>query len=141
MICLPDTNVLLAIAWPNHQHHRRAQTWFERAAPSGWATCALTELGFTRLSSNPAFTREAVSPCDAIELLLELRKFGRHTFWAEMPSVEALRLLPLAGHQQLNDALLVKLAEQHRGVLVTFDRAARAHAADSKAVHVLASVK
>ena len=139
MICLPDTNVLLAIAWPNHQHHRLAQAWFGQTAPKGWATCALTELGFARLSSNPAFTAEAASPSDAIELLLALRKFGRHVFWAQMPSIAALRQLPLAGHQQLNDALLVKLAEQHRGVLVTFDRAAKAHAADSKTVQVLAA--
>jgi uncharacterized protein len=139
VICLPDTNVLLAIAWPNHQHHRLAQTWFRRAAPAGWATCALSELGFVRLSSNPAFTRDATSPSDAIELLLQLRGFGKHVFWAEIPSVESLRSLPLAGHQQLNDALLVKLAEKHRGVLVTFDRAARVHAASAAAVQVLAA--
>ncbi len=139
MICLPDTNVLLAIAWPNHQHHRTAHAWFRRAGPSGWATCALTELSFARLSSNPSFTREAVSPCDAIALLLELRGFGKHSFWGEMPSVEALRSLPLAGHQQLNDALLVKLAEKRQGVLVTFDRGARAHASNPKAVELLSA--
>jgi len=80
---LPDTNVLLAIAWPNHQHHRRAHSWFEHAAPAGWATCALTELGFVRLSSSPAFTRDAASPSDAIELLVELCGFGKHAYWAE----------------------------------------------------------
>ena len=139
MIGLPDTNLLLALAWPNHQHHRLAQTWFRQAAPLGWATCALTELGFARLSSNPAFTKQAVSPSDAIALLLDLRRFGKHVFWRELPSVEALSSLPLAGHQQLNDALLVKLAESKRGTLVTFDRAARVHASAPKAVQVLAA--
>lgn len=52
---LLDTNVLLALAWPNHQHHGTAQRWFKREAPRGWATCALTQLGFVRLSSNPAY--------------------------------------------------------------------------------------
>lgn len=137
MKSLPDTNVLLAIAWPNHQHHRLAHQWFQSAAPAGWWTCALTELGFARLSSNPSFTRQAVSPCDAIALLLELRKFGAHAFLKAMPSVEALLRLPLAGHQQLNDALLVKLAEQNNGMLVTFDRGAKAHAASPKSVLVL----
>ncbi|MGC4120343.1 MAG: PIN domain-containing protein [Myxococcales bacterium] len=135
---LPDTNVLLAIAWPNHQHHRLAHQWFEKSAASGWWTCALTELGFARLSSNPAFTRQAVSPCDAIALLLELRKFGKHGFLAELPSVELLQKLPLAGHQQLNDALLVVLAERNKGALVTFDKATRAHATDPKSVLLLA---
>lgn len=138
MKCLPDTNVLLAIAWPNHQHHRIAHQWFERSAGSGWWTCALTELGFARLSSNPSFTQRAVSPCDAIALLLELRKFGKHSFLAEMPSVEILERLPLAGHQQLNDALLVKLAERHKGALVTFDKATRVHASGPKSVLLLA---
>lgn len=138
MFHLPDTNVLLAIAWPNHQYHRRAQTWFEHAAPVGWATCALTELDFVRLSSNWAFTPNPASPRDAIELLLELCEYGEHTFWAEMPSVKALRSLPLAGHQQLNDALLVKLAEKNRGALVTFDRGAKDYAVRPDSVHVLA---
>ena len=31
---LLDTNVLLALAWPNHQHHAQAHAWF---AAHGWA--------------------------------------------------------------------------------------------------------
>ncbi|MFN0130032.1 MAG: hypothetical protein ACKV19_25485 [Verrucomicrobiales bacterium] len=41
---LLDTNVLLALAWPNHQHHAQAHTWFSANAKKGWATCALTQL-------------------------------------------------------------------------------------------------
>jgi predicted nucleic acid-binding protein len=29
-VALPDANVLLALAWPNHQHHERAHGWFLR---------------------------------------------------------------------------------------------------------------
>lgn len=134
---LLDINVLLAIAWTIHQHHSAALRWFEREAAGGWATCALTELGFVRLSSNPAFTRQAVSPLEAIELLSELRGFGKHRFWSELSSVDALSSLPLAGHQQLTDAFLVKTAERHRGILVTFDRGAKPHDPSGRRVLVL----
>lgn len=136
---LLDVNVLLAIAWPTHQHHGLAQAWFAKEAPHGWATCALTQLGFVRLSSNPAFTRQAVSPLDAIELLQELIGVGRHVFWSELPPVKVLASLPLVGHQQVNDALLVRAAELHRGSVVTFDKAMLAHDASGKRVTVLGS--
>ncbi|MDB6039699.1 MAG: hypothetical protein JWM99_3540 [Verrucomicrobiales bacterium] len=38
---LLDTNVLLALAWPNHQHHAVAHRWFAKHTEQGWATCAL----------------------------------------------------------------------------------------------------
>ena len=28
MIALPDVNVLIALAWPNHVHHDAARSWF-----------------------------------------------------------------------------------------------------------------
>ena len=134
---LLDVNVLLAVAWPIHQHHSAALRWLEREARAGWATCALTELGFVRLSSNPAFTRQAVTPPEAIELLGRLRGFGKHRFLDALPSVDVLASLPLAGHQQLTDAFLVKTAELHRGMLVTFDRGAVVHDPSRKRVLVL----
>ena len=50
---LLDANVLLALAWPNHQFHAAATRAMGRSR-GRWATCALTQLGFIRLSSNPA---------------------------------------------------------------------------------------
>lgn len=137
MASLLDVNVLLAVAWPNHQHHDAASAWFLKHARAGWATCALTELGFVRLSSNPAYTRNAVNPLDAIELLAQLREVGQHHFWEAMPSVLTLEGLPLAGHLQVNDALLVRLAENNEGRLVTFDAAARQYAGAARSVLVL----
>jgi toxin-antitoxin system PIN domain toxin len=137
MVSLLDVNVLLALAWPNHQHHALAEAWFLRQARSGWATCALTELGFVRLSSNPAYSRNAVSPLDAIELLSQLRELGKHHFWKALPSVLELERLPLAGHQQLNDALLVVQAEQQQGRVITFDAALRHYTSSPQRVLVL----
>lgn len=39
---LLDINVLLALAWPSHQHHAAAHGWFARESRHGWATCAFT---------------------------------------------------------------------------------------------------
>ena len=51
---LLDVNALMALAWPNHQHHRAVVDRLDRPPAPEWATCALTQLGFVRLSSNPA---------------------------------------------------------------------------------------
>lgn len=137
MSALLDVNVLLALAWANHQHHAVALRWFERSADAGWATCAITELGFVRLSSNPAYTEAAVSPPEAIELLGELREVGKHAFLKTVPSVLALEHLPLLGHRQLTDALLVVLAEEQRARLVTLDGALQQYARKRDTVLVL----
>lgn len=137
MTALPDVNVLLAIAWPNHQHHAPAVAWFNEAAESGWATCALTELGFVRISANPSFTRQTASPASALEVLFQLQKVGKHRYWNELPGADILRGAALAGHQQVTDAYLLKLAESKRGLLVTFDRALQMNSKDSKHVRLL----
>lgn len=91
-----------------------------------------------RLSANPAYSANSVSPLDAIELLTELREIGKHHFWEAMPSVLDLAPLPLAGHRQLTDALLVVVAEQHQGRVVTFDAGLKAYAGSAQRVLVLA---
>ena len=35
---LLDVNVLLALAWPTHQHHGAAHQWFRQESRHGWAT-------------------------------------------------------------------------------------------------------
>ena len=135
---LLDTNVLLALAWPNHQHHRVAHEWFRAESRHGWATCAFTHLGFIRSSSNPAYTPAAVSPRQAAELLRELLSHPKHLFWAspaaDSPSVYRNAL----GHQQVNDAYLVEVAKRRRGRLVTLDTRLPAHAGKNDLVFVIA---
>lgn len=36
-VALLDVNVLLALAWPNHQHHVAAHRWFHDDGRRGWA--------------------------------------------------------------------------------------------------------
>lgn len=134
---LLDVNVLLALAWPNHQHHAAAHKWFFRGARRGWASCALTQLSFVRLSSNPAYSPAAVSPADAARLLRGLVAHAHHHFWAELPGVVPECFARASGHQQVADAYLVHLAQHHGGRVVTFDAALVAHASDKAAVTVL----
>lgn len=119
MIRLLDVNVLLALAWPNHQHHAAAHVWFRQSAGDGWATCALTQLAFVRLSSNPAYTQASVSPSAAADLLSRLVAHGRHRYWDVLPAVSVAALTHAPGHAQVLDAYLVQLAKHRRGRLST----------------------
>ena len=134
---LLDTNVLLALAWPNHQHHAAAHRWFGREAAEGWATCAITGLAFVRLSSNPAYSPASVSPSQAATLLQAFTKHEQHRFWAELPPPVPDVFTSAAGHQQVMDAYLVRLAKHHRGRIVTFDTPLRAHASEPSLVYVI----
>ena len=134
---LLDTNVLLALAWPNHQDHAAAHTWFGASARKGWATCAFTQLGFIRLSSNPAYTPDAVSPQDAATLLQQWIRLKGHRFWASPPADNPAIYARAIGHQQVHDAWLVEVARQNSGRLVTLDTRLPVHALDPGQVEVI----
>jgi len=122
--CLLDVNVLIALLWPPHEAHARAQRWFAQNARHGWATCAMTQAGFVRIVSNPVFSRRSVSPRDALEVLSGSLQHPAHHFWTEDIGVtEALAHFGrrLLGHQQITDAYLLGLAIQKKGKLATLD--------------------
>ena len=131
-VALLDTNVLLALAWPNHQHHAAAQSWFARNSIHGWATCAFTQLGFIRLSSNPAFTTAAVSPQKAANLLQAWVAMESHYLWKSPAAVDEKIYEHALGHQQVNDAWLVEVSRVNKGKLVTLDARISAHAKTQK---------
>jgi toxin-antitoxin system PIN domain toxin len=122
---LLDVNVLVALAWPNHVHHGRAQGWFRAVREQGWATCPVTEVGFVRVSSNARAIPEARSPAQAIALLVRIRALGGHEFWSDDVSPaesDARAFERLVGHRQLTDAHLLTLARKRGGRLATLDR-------------------
>ena len=125
MTFLLDLNLLLALAWPSHVHHDPAHAWFEQEASPGWATCPLTQLGFVRLSSTPAFTSDAVSPTEALSLLKDIVAMDGHEFWSD--NVNCLSAMfgngmQITGHRQVTDAYLLSLARDRSGCLATLDR-------------------
>jgi hypothetical protein len=121
---LLDTNLLIALLWPSHEQHDLAVKWFTRHRTKGWATCPITQAGFVRIVSNPAFSRDAVQPREAIHVLAANTAAKDHTFWPdEIPVAEAVAFagIRLMGHQQVTDAYLLGLAIRRGGVLATLD--------------------
>jgi toxin-antitoxin system PIN domain toxin len=122
---LLDTNVLVALLWPSHGQHDTAVRWFARRRAKGWATCSLTEAGFVRIVSNPAFSRDAVTPREAAGVLAANTAATDHSFW---PMVQpfadgaAFAGVRLVGHQQVTDAYLLGLALHRGGMLATLDQ-------------------
>lgn len=137
---LLDINVLLALAWPNHQFHGSARRWFA-VHDAGWCTCAVTQLGFVRLSSNPAFTDQAKLPAEAAEMLKMMMRHPRHRFIPthvgfDAPEVEAVTSRML-GHKQVTDGYLIALALDQDVKLASFDRRLEALAPTRGVVQLL----
>jgi toxin-antitoxin system PIN domain toxin len=135
MVSLLDVNVLLALAWPIHVHHDAAHRWFAANRPQGWSTCSHTEMGFVRLSMQPAVVKTTVGFADAIKALTNSLTAPGHEFWplerAFVEIDEEIRLR-IAGHHQIADGLLLDLAIRNSGKLATFDhRIGNLLAADS----------
>jgi toxin-antitoxin system PIN domain toxin len=122
---LLDTNLLIALFWPSHDRHALAVKWFTRHRSKGWATCPFTQAGFVRIVSNPAFSRDAVQPREAIQVLSANMGGADHQFWPdELPIASAVGFagVRLIGHQQVTDAYLLGLAINRGGVLATLDK-------------------
>jgi hypothetical protein len=122
---LLDTNLLIALLWPSHEQHALAVKWFARHRGQGWATCPITQSGFVRIVSNPAFSRDAVQPREAVQVLSANTAAKDHQFWPdEVPLATAVAFagVRLMGHQQVTDAYLLGLAISCGGMLATLDK-------------------
>jgi uncharacterized protein len=122
---LLDVNVLIALMWPAHEGHAEVQTWFRQRSEDGWATCPFTQAAFVRIISNPGFSRDAVTPQEAIRILGSNVKHRSHQFWGdEISFVQAVAPFAqrMEGHQQVTDAYLLGLVMHKRGRLATMDR-------------------
>ena len=125
-LVLLDVNVLVALFDPDHVHHDLAHDWFADNRARGWATCPLTENGFVRVLSNPAYGSVVSRPA---ELVARLRKFcrsGHHQFWPDVVSLTDEALFDpafIGGYRQVTDVYLLGLAKKKAGALATFDRA------------------
>jgi toxin-antitoxin system PIN domain toxin len=125
VIALLDVNVLVALAWPNHEHHHIATEWFWRNQRHGWATCPLTQSGFVRVSSNNRVLPSAKSPREAATLLREIVAVPGHVFLPDEISLITSRFVDtrrLMGHRQVTDAHLLGIALGHGAKLATLDR-------------------
>src|SRR5262249_53959844 len=91
---------------------------------ASWATCPITENGFIRVVSNPAYRTVATTPEDAAQRLRQFCSQPGHVFWDDAVSLLddlIFDLSKLKGHQQITDAYLAGLAHHFGGPLATFD--------------------
>ena len=132
---LLDVNILIALMWPAHEGHTQVQQWFSRSSRQGWATCPFTQAGFVRIICNPAFSRDAVEPQEALKMLSANLEHPSHRFWPDEISLGQAALpfaQNLAGHQQVTDSYLLGLALHKKGKLATMDRSILALFPDKK---------
>lgn len=111
---LPDVNLLLAYGWRSHADHKRCRSWF--LSLSGFATCAITELGFLRVSMSPAYR---ASHQDASHVLSSLTSMKTASFLnCDLP---ASQIAPVSSYKDTTDNYLVELARKHSLKFATLD--------------------
>lgn len=112
---LLDVNTLIALKHSRSPHHQTCRNWAGKHGMDSMATCALTELGFIRVSM-VAF---GVSLADAQSDLADLKGTISH-FVEKAPSPS----LPdwSTNAAKTTDAYLIQLAQTAGLQLATFDR-------------------
>lgn len=119
---LLDVNALIALAHQGHADHSRVMRWFASLMDSdaGLATCALTEIGFVRVSIQAGFENDAPG---AAETLQGLKTSSRIPFELIPDPLGADRLPAyVLGAKQVTDGHLLELAKEFSMRLATLDK-------------------
>ena len=117
-VYLLDSNVLIALATPEHTLNARAADWFRKG--HRFATCPITQGALVRFHLRAGVDATAQSA----RLLLEsLSALPRHDFWPDDVSYLDVPVTGIVGYRQVTDAYLVRLALKHGGALATMDQA------------------
>lgn len=122
---LLDLNTLIFLADTESPSHAPARKWFDASGKDDWGVCPLTEAGFVRITTNPAYGGANRSIAQATAILAGFSAHPGYRYWPVTESWTTLTApfsARLLGHQQVTDAYLLGLAVKHNGVLVTFDR-------------------
>lgn len=121
---LLDVNVLVALGWSSHPFHSLVTERMERQN-GPWFTCAITQLGFIRLSANPAVTKAVVSPSMAADLLIRMARDRHHAFLPELLPIQESAALAgfqrAMGPQQVTDVFLLAMAARNGASFLTLD--------------------
>ena len=118
-------NVLVALHVPGNRDHLRALRWFDRIGTQSFATCAITEAGFVRVS---ALLKVKDGPIDFEEFRIALGALASlpgHAYWPmDISFLTATEDFGprMHGPAQVTDAFLLGIARHHGGVLATMDR-------------------
>jgi uncharacterized protein len=121
-VYLLDVNILIALAWDNHEHHARAHTWFRKLGAISFATCNVTQSGFLRLSLNPNVVHSQITIADAFAKLESFTKHPSHKFCEDGPlQADSPAWQMVTSHKQVTDTNLRLIAHRHSRKLVTLD--------------------
>jgi hypothetical protein len=106
-----------------HIHHEAAHRWFADKGRHSWATCPITENGFTRIASHPNYPNRPGDVPIVLAILRVLCESQGHRFWPEDMSIfEILEPMAIITHAHITDVYLAGLAVHNRGKLATLDQ-------------------
>jgi predicted nucleic acid-binding protein len=103
-----------------------------------WATCALTQLGFIRISGTAAKNQSPKTPSEAASLLGAMTGDALHVYLSSLAPPTDVWMRRAHGAGQVTDAYLLALAEEHDATFLTFDARLTALAGSKAQIEVLA---
>jgi len=110
---LLDVNVILASRWRSHPEHASVKAWLESV--DRFHTCPIAELGFVRISMNPAYG------ASWDESQAALRKLRSRSGFCFLPDDVDGTAAPESTWKKTTDAHLIALAARHQLQLATLD--------------------
>lgn len=125
-IDVPDLNLWLALADPDHVHHDRARHYWESEAAQEIAFCRVTMLGFLRLLTHARVMRNApLNPTEAWEAYYKFTALPEVCFLGESPMVESQFIewtnRPHFASHGWTDAWIAATAQSCSARVVSFD--------------------
>ena len=118
---LLDVNMLLALGHTLHVHHPRAERWLKSVIPKAerLATCAITELGFVRVSVQTGLQPDVATAAKALAALKASSPIEVE-LWSDALGADKLpRYVKRPG--DLTDGHLLELARTNGARFVTLD--------------------
>ena len=115
-VLLLDANVLIALSFSDHVHHRLTTSWFTALKPR-FSTCPITQGALVRFALRHLPNNSELPK----KLLEELVCMNDHEFWPDDAPYTSIEWNKVYGHRQVTDAYLVLLAKHHGGRLATLD--------------------
>jgi toxin-antitoxin system PIN domain toxin len=116
---LLDVNTLVALGHTLHVHHARAERWLRGITPTADAlgTCAITELGFVRVSVQAGLQPDVAT---AVQALAKLKASSpvKMELWPDAVGADKLPRY-VKRPAELTDGHLVELGRAHGAQLVT----------------------
>jgi len=117
-VYLLASNILIALATPEHSLNSRAAAWFRQGCR--FATCPITQGALLRFHLRAGVDATAES---GKLLLKSISSLPRHEFWSDDVSYLDLPTRGIVGHRQVTDSYLVLLAQSHGATVATMDQA------------------